>query len=231
LEEKPVDAGTVQRHFDALAADYDRIKRKNRYYYDLLQKSIAATIPPGRRVLEIGTATGEILRMLSPSLGVGIDLSAGMIEIARRKYPQYRFEACSFETFEPRAGEAFDFIVLSDVIEHVASHESLFLHLKRLCAPGTRVVLTMANPRWEPLLELLEKWNLKMEEGPHNRISESEVRGLARSHGLRVESFDRSALLPVRVPLVSAFLNSAVAPLPVFNSLALISKFTLSSEA
>jgi len=230
LHEKPVDSRVVREHFDALAADYDSIKRKNSYYHDLLKRTVTTSVPPGRRVLEIGTGTGEILHSLSPSLGVGIDLSAGMIDIARKKFPQYRFEACSFDAFFPKAGETFDFLVLTDVIEHVESHEALFLHLKRLCGPGARIILTMANPRWEPFLELLEKFKLKMEEGPHNRISEKEVFELASKHGLNVESFVRTTLLPIRIPLVSAFLNDFVAPLPIFNPFALIGKFTLSPK-
>src|ERR671912_2214271 len=50
------------------------------HYYSLL-------ISPGRRVLEIGCGTGDLLAAVNPSLGVGVDFSGGMIKQARDKYP------------------------------------------------------------------------------------------------------------------------------------------------
>ena len=74
------DSKAVQKHFDDLADRYDSLKKRNGYYYASLKKCVAEVVPPGKKVLEIGTATGEILNFLRPSKGVGIDLSPKMIE-------------------------------------------------------------------------------------------------------------------------------------------------------
>ncbi len=60
---KIVDAVEVERHFDSLAGSYDRIKKeKNSYYYRALIETVRAIVPPGKKVLDIGTGTGEILK-------------------------------------------------------------------------------------------------------------------------------------------------------------------------
>ena len=226
MTNRPFETGEVKGHFDALAPDYDRIKWKNRYYYRSLNKFIAQAIPPGKKVLEIGTATGELLNFVKPAAGTGIDLSPRMIEQARAKFPHLEFEASSFETFQPKA--QYDYILAADVIEHVPAPENLFKNLRRLSGPSTQVVLTMANPLWEPFLEFFEKLRLKMVEGPHLRISLKEVARLANSEGFQMRSLDRYLLFPVGVPFLSAALNDGIGRLPFLKPYCLIVRFVFS---
>ena len=81
----------VQRHFDEIAPRYDYWKRKNAYYYTTIKNFISRIIPPGKRVLEVGCGTGEILAAMQPSRGVGIDISAQMVQLASAKFPQHAF--------------------------------------------------------------------------------------------------------------------------------------------
>ena len=148
MDKKAVDAQKVKQHFDSLADSYDAQKKKNWYYYESLKKTISAVIPQGERVLEIGTGTGELLHSLNPSYGVGIDLSPKMIDHARAKFPTLEFESCSYETFQSE--KQFEYILLADVIEHLEAPERLFQHLRRLGHAGTKSVITMANPYWNP---------------------------------------------------------------------------------
>jgi ubiquinone/menaquinone biosynthesis C-methylase UbiE len=225
---KIVDAESVEKHFDELADSYDRIKKeKNGFYYQSLIRAVAAVVPPGKRVLDIGTGTGEILNALAPAQGCGIDLSSAMIQKAREKFPQLRFFAGSYETLDLGAG--FDFILLLDVIEHLQSPEKLFGDLKKFCGPGTRIVLTMANPAWEPFLHLLEKLHLKMAEGPHRRISRKTLLAYAARENFLVESMVSLVLLPVAVPLLTRFLNERLVRVFPFRKMALIQRFVFRS--
>lgn len=224
-----VDGNAVRRHFDSLAGDYDTIKKKNWYYSSSLKKFIAELIPPGSRVLEIGTATGEVLNYLKPSRGVGIDLSPKMIEFARAKFPHLEFVSASIDQFH--AKERFDYILLADVIEHIENPNGLFRKLKELCAADTRVIITMANPAWEPLLGLLERLRFKMEEGPHYRVSEKETVLMAANNGFKLRSADRYLLFPVHIPLISAFANDVAGRLPLLRRLAVIVRFDFCLDA
>jgi ubiquinone/menaquinone biosynthesis C-methylase UbiE len=214
----------VQKHFDALADSYDKIKKeKNRYYYQSLIRAVREVVPPGKKILDIGTGTGEILNALSPCQGSGVDLSPGMIEKAREKFPQLRFFSGSYETLA--LGNQFDFILLLDVIEHLQAPEKLFCNLKKFCRPETRIVLTMANPAWEPFLHVLEKFKLKMAEGPHRRISQKKLLGYAAQENFTVQSVASFILLPVAIPLVSRFFNDWLAKIFLIRKMTLIKRY------
>lgn len=223
------EASHVREHFDEIAPGYDALKKRNSYYYENLQAFIAELIPPGRRVLDIGTGTGEILNRLAPSRGAGIDLSPKMIEAARKKFPRLEFRACSIEDF--KSDEEFDFVLLADVIEHLSSPYDLFVHLKRIARPSTQIVLTMANPLWEPLLEVLEKLHLKMEEGPHHRITPAELVESAQKTGFRLVSKDAYLLFPLGLPLISGFFNRFIGRLPGIRRLNLIQRYVFQTSA
>jgi ubiquinone/menaquinone biosynthesis C-methylase UbiE len=221
---KIVDAELVEKHFDKLADSYDKIKKeKNKYYYQALIRAVQEVVPPEKKILDIGTGTGEILNALAPSQGSGIDLSSAMIQKAREKFPQLHFFSGSYESLD--LGNQFDFILLLDVIEHLQSPEKLFSNLKKICGPETRIVLTMANPAWEPFLHLLEKLKLKMAEGPHRRISEKKLLGYAAQENFAVQSVASFILLPIDIPLVSRFFNDWLAKIFPFKKLALIKRY------
>ncbi len=228
MTQKTVDETLVERHFDSLAGSYDEIKKeKNGFYYRCLIRTVADAVPRGKKVLDIGTGTGEILNALEPSPGTGIDLSSGMIKIAREKFPRLSFHSGSYEKIE--LGNDFDFILLVDVIEHLESPENLFRGLKKFCRPGTRVILTMANPSWEPFLHVLEKLKLKMEEGPHYRISEKDLLKHARESGFTLESKNSFVLLPINIPLLTPFFNDFLGRLPGLRQMTLIQRFIFQS--
>src|SRR5215510_13417642 len=100
----------VQTFYDQLGADRDRWIARSRYYYDALQRLLQFIVPPGRRVLDIGCGNGDLLAGLRPSLGVGIDLSEGMLSLARSKHPELELydqpaEQLSLGDHEVRDGE------------------------------------------------------------------------------------------------------------------------------
>ncbi|RPJ53819.1 MAG: class I SAM-dependent methyltransferase, partial [Acidobacteria bacterium] len=76
--------------FDELAEAYDReftYLPANMELRRSVWQSIAARVPPGRRVLELGCGTGEDTLFLARE-GIRVlatDISAGMIDQARRK--------------------------------------------------------------------------------------------------------------------------------------------------
>ena len=58
----------------------------NSDYYRQLIRFLKFNVPAGARILEIGCGTGHILNALDPQYGVGIDISAGMINVAAQNY-------------------------------------------------------------------------------------------------------------------------------------------------
>lgn len=205
----------VRRHFDALAADYDGWKRRASYYYGQLAALHRELIPPGASVLEIGCGTGTLLASLEPSRGVGVDLSARMVEIASARHPHLQFLATDAAALPP--GESFDYVIIPDVIEHLSDPAGVFRAVRRRCHPDTRVVVSSVNPRWAGILHLAERLGLKMPEGEHRWLTVPEIVGLAAPAGLATEMVLGRILLPKRVPLVSGALNCAAARWPLLR--------------
>lgn len=199
----------VRRHFDAIAGDYDRWKGRASCYYGLLADLHRELIPPGASVLEIGCGTGTLLAALEPARGLGIDISPRMVEIAAARHPHLSFVAADAAVLSD--GETFDFVIIPDVIEHLADPAAVFRAVRRRCRPDTHVIVASVNPRWAPVLHLAERLGLKMPEGEHRWLAAAEVSRLARQAGFEVRDLFGRILLPKRVPGLSRPLNRAAA--------------------
>lgn len=200
-----VDRRDVTEHFDRLAGEYDAWKEKASYYYDLMADIYRGIIPEGLSVLEIGCGTGTLLARIRPSRGVGVDISPKMIAIAAAKHPGFRFLVADASAL--RLPETFDYVMIPDVIEHLADIPGTFQALRGVCHPGTRVVLTCVNPLWSPVLHLAEHLKMKMPEGDHRWLPKREIVRLAREQGFALTVHQGRILLPKNIPLLSSLLN------------------------
>jgi ubiquinone/menaquinone biosynthesis C-methylase UbiE/glycosyltransferase involved in cell wall biosynthesis len=211
----------VARHFDSLAEERDDWKRKNRYYYSSLEDLCASIIPEGRSVLEIGCGTGDLLAAVKPSQGVGIDLSQRMVEVARRKYPQYTFIRGDAEQLS--LSEKFDYVIISDLLGYLQDVWLAFQELRKVCHPETRIVITIYNFIWQPVMQMAETLRLRMSQpGDENWLSLADVENLLFLTDFQVEASGSSLLLPKKVPFISKCANGYLSKLSVFQGLCLI---------
>src|SRR5258708_27001434 len=104
----------VEKHFDQIAENYDHYTKKRNLHYSTLKKLLRTLIPANKKTLEIGCGTGDLIAFLAPKKGYGLDISSAMVKIARKKYNNSK--NLTFSTHWPK--EKFDFIFMSDVIEH-----------------------------------------------------------------------------------------------------------------
>ena len=65
----------IQHLADEQAEDRDKWINNNRYFYDNDYSYMQFLVGRGKRVLELGCGTGQLLNSLSPSYGLGVDLS------------------------------------------------------------------------------------------------------------------------------------------------------------
>lgn len=210
----------VARHFDNVALSYDTFKKKNIYYYDTIKAFVRRNVRPQSKVLEVGCATGEILACVQPAQGVGIDLSPKLIDIAAKKFPQYRFLNTSLEDFP--ATEKFDYIILVDVIHHVHDVMTVFEKIHALCHERTKVIVTVINPWWEPVLRVLEKLKIKMPDMPLNYFERRTVRTVMDLLDFSVTQMGTLLLVPFYIPLFSYLANTIGVRLPGFNKLSFV---------
>ncbi len=209
-------------HFNTIAAKYDYWKKKNAYYHENLKKLYERFIPKGERVLEIGCGTGDILARLKPKDGRGVDVSEEMVEIARRKYAgksNLRFER--EDIFESAEMFGYPYIFLADVLEHVGDLGSFMRQIAARTELGSMVVISVANPIWEPVLMLAEKLHMKMPEGPHTRDSIKETERIFRGSGFTLVERGYRLLVPKKVP-GSDWLNARFHRVPLLAPLGFV---------
>lgn len=135
-----------KEHFDALAKDFEKIKRKIIPGYRDIEKLVFSYLPfrQSRKiaVLELGTGTGalalDVLRHFPRSTYTGIDFSSKMLAVAayHLKKCDQRVKLQTLDLNESRPEGSYDVIVSLFTIHHVLNKKRLFKHLFSLLKPG-----------------------------------------------------------------------------------------------
>lgn len=209
----------IASSFDGLAARDERSKPLARGYHQLVEFVHRAIVRPDSSVLELGAGSGDLLAALSPSVGVGVDVSAGMVALARIRHPELQFEQARAESIA--LDRTFDYILLSDLVPYVDDLLELFRSVRRHSRHDTRVVIHSYSQLWRPILRLLELLGIKSRTPTRNWVTQDDVEHLLELAGLEMVTMTRRILLPLRIPFVSAFLNGVVANLWGFRHLCL----------
>jgi SAM-dependent methyltransferase len=208
LVAESVDYSDLVEFFDRFAASEPKWRRRNRTYHRLLEQLHRFQIPEGARVLEIGSGSGDLLAALRPSYGVGVDVSPGMVALARTRHPQLRFEVSAGEELD--LGETFDYIVLSDLMPFVHDLLALFERLREHSHDRTRIVIHSYSRVWRPVIRLAELLRLKPRKPLRNWVSPNDVRNLLELSGFEVVTRSSRILMPKYVPLLTWFMNAVV---------------------
>ena len=213
----------IRRSHDNLAPERSRWLRKGAFFHSEDLRYLKFLIPEGLRVLELGCGTGHVLAALKPSVGVGVDVSAGMIEEARRNHPHLLFMVGDIEdaAFIQSIGGPFDVILNVDTIGSLEDCQRAFEILHPVCTRETRLVIAYFSHLWYPLLKLAETLRLKMRQPAQNVLAPADVRGLATLAGFEPVKSEQRVLAPVGLFGIGRLLNRFVAPVPVINALAL----------
>ena len=218
--ERTHDKRAVREHFDRLAPDLDRWRRKSRAYHGELERFCRSVVPPGATVLELGCGAGDLLAAVRPARGVGIDISPGMIERAREKYPTLTWRVGDAESLD--LDETFDYVIVSDLLGHLEDIWTTFHGLRRVVRSETRVVVTSCSYLWEPALRLAEFIGQRIPLRQQNWLTLDEIENLLELCDFEVVKRGQRFLIPKDVPLVSRWVNSVVAKLPLVRRLCLI---------
>jgi ubiquinone/menaquinone biosynthesis C-methylase UbiE len=218
----------TQKHFDAIALKLDWWARRNRYYYQDLDRLHQFLIPAGSKVLEIGCGTGDLLAKIDPAVGVGIDFSSVAINLAKTKHPQLNFYCLDAEDLKlenwteyPLIATKFDYIILSEVLGDLTNIQQVLANLQQFCHPHTKIAIDFHNFLWEPILHFAERIGQRRPQPPQSWLSMNDVLNLLNITGYQAVKIGRRCLLPKYIPIVSNFVNRYLSPLPIVNHLGL----------
>ncbi len=218
----------TQKHFDAIALKLDWWARRNRYYYQDLDRLHQFLIPAGSKVLEIGCGTGDLLANVGAELGVGIDFSSVVVDLATTKYPDLHFYCLDAEDIDIQIGNnfpllatKFDYIILSEVLGDLTNIQQVLTNLHQICHPHTRLVINFHNFLWEPILNLAERIGQRRPQPPQSWLSMNDVINLLNITGYQPVKIGRRCIIPKYLPIVSNFVNRYISPFPIVNHLGL----------
>jgi SAM-dependent methyltransferase len=213
----------IQANADKQADSREVWIARNSFYYRDDRAYMRFLVRPGQRVLELGCGSGELLNTLQPSLGVGVDISARMIEVASVRYPQLKFRQGDAEDrdFLESLGGPFDVVVLSDTIGYFDDCAQALENLHCLCTPATRVVIAYYSWFWEPILRIGEALGLKMSTVEMNWLSTEDTIGFLQLADFEPVRREWRQIFPRRLFGIGTLLNRFVGTLPVIRRLSL----------
>jgi len=219
-----MDKTDVLNFYRCTALKREKWNRRNRFYHRSLEKYFSFIIPPDKRVLELGCGSGDLLNVVQPRYGVGIDFAPEVIDIAVQKYPHLHFHVDDAENLE--LNETFDYIILSDMLGCLWDAQIAIHNIRRLCHRQTKIIISQYNFVWEPVMKFLEWLGLKQRQPNQNWFSVQDVKGLLQLENFQTIKIDRKILLPVYIPVLNLLFNNIFANLPLFNLLDLIGIIT-----
>lgn len=202
----------LKEFFNSQASTWDNKNRWNAYYKLKLANFCRTLIPAKSNILEIGSATGELLAKFQTDHGTGIDFSPEMVDVSKKKYPNYVFLEDDIEDL--KTDKKFQVIVMSDLVDSLIDIWQAFRQLKKICLPETRIILTYHNHLWSPLVRVAKWLGMKTPTPIQNWIAPSELAEVLGINGFEVVREGACILLPLKIPFISDFINKYVAPLP-----------------
>jgi ubiquinone/menaquinone biosynthesis C-methylase UbiE len=133
------------RRYDDVADTYERIHapRVAEVARDLVEMAGVGT---GARVLDVGTGTGVAAAAAADAVGpeglsVGIDVSMGMLVVARRARPGLHLAAASAIDL-PFRDRTFDSAVANFVVSHFRKYETALFDMLRVLRQGGRLAMS-----------------------------------------------------------------------------------------
>ncbi len=208
-----------QNYWDDFAANIERWDPPRRAFRKRLSEVYQRMIPSGKRVLELGCARGDLLDSLKPSHGVGIDFSAGMVELAKRSYPSLSFRCEDVHSLD--LGEQFDYIICSDLVNDLWDVQQVFNVVKLHSHASTRFILNAYSRLWEPPRRLAEAMHLLSRQPTQNWLTVEDLANLLALADLELIRTGEEVLWPFRTPIVDRLCNQYLVKVAPFRWLAL----------
>lgn len=168
------------------------------------------------KILDVGCGKAWVAELCCPNgfVVVSLDISLTNVAKARVKYPFENHYAVVADVFNlPFKENSFDFIIASEIIEHVVSPKKLVENLMRVLKPGGTLLIT--TPYKEKLeYSLCVHCNKSTPRHAHiHSFNEKNLESLFKDKELKLfeyHTFGNKALIHLRTHVLLRFLNFKV---------------------
>lgn len=194
IDRKPAAAGLKQ-----VAAAAGSGAGPTGYYFEPRPDIQALVAAPGKRVLDVGCAAGELglaLKQAGAREVVGIEASPAAAALAQEKLDRVIVGDAQAADW-PLAESSFDYIIFADVLEHLADPWSALAAFSRYLQADGRIIASLPNLRFYSIIARLifNRWGYR-ESGildqTHLRFfTLPTIRELFARAGLRIETVER----------------------------------------
>lgn len=183
------------------------------YFYGQLRRYLSVTIRPGDRVVEINPDSTKLIAAMDNGL---VCLFEGGPDPAEAIPPERLIGQEKLRDYDA------DYFVLSGNIHYERDVQKLLNAIATHCSRRTRLVITYYSSLWRPLTQLATWLGLRMKTAESNWLANEDVVNLLALADFEPVRLDSRVLVPIYIPLVSAFANRFLAPLPLFRALTMV---------
>jgi len=146
------DQKTINWYDDNAESYAEHVKDgKNSPYHAYYEKPAIYSLLPdlhGKAVLSMGCGSGEdssYLKKQGAEKSVGIDISKGLIEIAKKEHPECEFVVGDIEQL-PFTDAEFDLVFSSFTLHYLSNYQKAFNEAFRVLKPGGTLVFSAGHP-------------------------------------------------------------------------------------
>jgi len=147
----------VRAGYDKLAGLYTTEREKFDNWAEV--EAFVSKLPEGARILDAGSGTGIPIADFLVKSGfevVGIDISSGMVETARKNVPGGTFQQMDMTGLDlPPA--SFDGVISTYAIIHIPRelHAGIFQSFHSILRPGGAMLVSVASWAWEEFADYM----------------------------------------------------------------------------
>ncbi len=163
------------------------------------------------RMLDVGCGTGRFAVAVAPLVAqvVGVDLTAAMLEQARRLQADSQIENIEWQQADvtelPFADGEFTLVTSSAMLHHVASPARVMAEMRRVCAPGGRIFISDLTPHREKVAAF-DAIEILRDPSHVHAMTQAELRAIGTELGLtEIAVNEYVACMPLEAVLQTSF--------------------------
>ena len=192
------------------------------FFHRQVNHLVSSQVVEDARIIDIGCGDGSLIAACRPALAVGIETDPALIAVARQHNSDFEYLQSHVEDVGVTPLTEPDYVLLSMVLDEVYDVSRVLEKVSEWSTPTTRTVVVTYNRLWKPLLLLAEALRLKTVNSSENYIPWAQLENILETSGFEITKRIDGVLFPVRIPLVSRFVNRWIAPLPLIRHFCLI---------